>query len=44
VSDLLLSGRVDLGALVTHRFKFDEFEQAMAVMRSGECGKIVLLP
>ena len=44
VSDLLLSGRVDLGALVTHRFRLDEFEQAMAVMRSGECGKIVLLP
>jgi threonine 3-dehydrogenase len=44
VSDLLLSGKVDLGALVTHRFRLAEFEEAMRVMRSGECGKVVLTP
>ncbi|HVA87214.1 MAG TPA: alcohol dehydrogenase catalytic domain-containing protein [Candidatus Saccharimonadales bacterium] len=44
VSDLLLARKVDLAALVTHRFKLGEFEKAMAVMKSGECGKIVLLP
>ncbi len=44
VSDLLLSGRVDLGALVTHRFRLADFEEAMRVMRSGECGKVVLTP
>jgi threonine 3-dehydrogenase len=44
VSDLLLSGRVNLATLVTHRYKLAQFEEAMAVMRSGECGKVVLTP
>jgi threonine 3-dehydrogenase len=44
VSDLLLSGRVDLAALVTHRFRLADFEEAMRVMRSGQCGKVVLTP
>ena len=44
VSDLLLSGRVDLGALVTHRYRLSDFEEAMRVMRSGQCGKVVLTP
>ncbi len=44
VSDLLLSGRVDLGALVTHRYRLADFEEAMKVMRSGQCGKVVLTP
>lgn len=43
-SDLLLSGRVDLGALVTHRYRLADFEEAMTVMRSGQCGKVVLTP
>jgi threonine 3-dehydrogenase len=44
VSDLLLSGKVDLAKLVTHRFRLADFEHAMAVMRSGDCGKVVLTP
>lgn len=44
VSDLLLSGRVDLATLVTHRYRLSQFEEAMAVMRSGQCGKVVLTP
>jgi len=44
VADLLTSGRVDLSMLITHEFRLAEFEQAMKVMKSGECGKIVLLP
>jgi threonine 3-dehydrogenase len=44
VSDLLLSGKVDLATLVTHRYRLAEFEAAMAVMRSGQCGKVVLTP
>jgi threonine 3-dehydrogenase len=44
VSDLLLSGRVDLAALVTHRYRLADFEDAMRVMRSGQCGKVVLTP
>ena len=41
---LLLSGKVDLTKIITHRFKLSEFERAMNIMKSGECGKIVLVP
>lgn len=44
VSDLLTSGKVDLGKIVTHSFKLSQFEEAMQVMKSGECGKILLTP
>lgn len=43
-SDLLITGKVDLTKIITHRFKLSEFEKAMAVMKSGECGKILLEP
>lgn len=39
---LLTSRKVDLQKIITHRFKLSEFEEAMKVMKSGECGKIVL--
>ena len=29
-------------AQLTHRFNFDDYRKAFEVMRSGECGKIVL--
>lgn len=41
---LLVSGKVDLRKIITHRFKLSEFEEAMKVMKSGECGKIILIP
>ncbi|PIR80200.1 MAG: L-threonine 3-dehydrogenase [Candidatus Levybacteria bacterium CG10_big_fil_rev_8_21_14_0_10_35_13] len=41
---LLVSKKVDLQKIITHRFKLSEFEKAMEVMKSGECGKIVLTP
>lgn len=41
---LLVSKKVDLQKIITHRFKLSEFEEAMKVMKSGECGKIVLTP
>ena len=41
---LLTSGKVDLRKIITHRFKLSEFEQAMEVMKSGECGKVILEP
>jgi len=44
VSDLLASGKVDLAKMVTHEFTLSEFEEAMAVMKSGNCGKVVLTP
>lgn len=39
---LLVSGKVDLRKIITHRFKLSEFEKAMKVMKSGECGKVLL--
>ncbi|MBI3984836.1 MAG: alcohol dehydrogenase catalytic domain-containing protein [Candidatus Levybacteria bacterium] len=44
VSELLKSKKVDLTKIITHRFKLSEFEKAMEVMKSGECGKILLIP
>jgi threonine 3-dehydrogenase len=44
VSDLLKSKRVNLGKMITHEFKLKDFEKAMAVMKSGQCGKILLRP
>jgi threonine 3-dehydrogenase len=44
VSDLLTSGKVDLTKMVTHRFPLKDFEKAMEVMKSGECGKVLLIP
>ena len=41
---LLVSGEVDLRKIITHRFKLSEFEKAMEVMKSGECGKVLLEP
>ncbi len=44
VNDLLVQKKIDLTPLVTHTFKLSEFEKAMSVMMSGECGKILLIP
>jgi len=44
VSELLKSEKVDLTKMITHRFPLSEFEKAMEVMRSGQCGKILLIP
>jgi threonine 3-dehydrogenase len=34
--------REDMSRIITHRFRFDEFEKAMAAMRSGQSGKVVM--
>lgn len=44
VSELLKSGKVDLSQIITHKFPLKDFEEAMKVMKSGECGKILLVP
>lgn len=41
---LLVEKKVDLEKIVTHQFKLSEFEKAMEVMKSGECGKVILEP
>lgn len=43
-TELLVSKKVDLSKIITHRFAMKDFEQAMQIMKSGECGKIVLTP
>ncbi len=43
-TNLLKSKKFDIRKIITHRFKLSEFEQAMKVMKSGECGKILLQP
>ena len=41
---LLTNKKINLNKIITHRFTLSEFEQAMAVMQSGECGKVLLTP
>lgn len=43
-SRYLSTGRVDVAPLITHRFLLSEFQEAMAQMKSGRSGKVVLLP
>ncbi|MFN2520251.1 MAG: L-threonine 3-dehydrogenase [Candidatus Limnocylindria bacterium] len=38
----MLQSGLDIGAVITHRFGAAQFEEAFAVVRSGECGKVVL--
>ncbi len=40
----LLRGGLDLTPMITHRFKFEEFEQAFELAISGNSGKIILYP
>lgn len=41
-TEILVSGKIDLAQIITHRFPLSEFEEAMKVMKSGMCGKILL--
>ncbi|GAB6932155.1 MAG TPA: L-threonine 3-dehydrogenase [Calditerricola sp.] len=41
---LLASGQVNLEPLITHRFPLERFAEAFELMKSGQCGKIVLIP
>jgi len=44
VDALLNSGKVDLRPLITHRMSLGQMDDAMKLIASGECGKIVLTP
>jgi threonine 3-dehydrogenase len=39
---LVTSGRVDLTPIITHEMRFEDFDAAFALMKSGEAAKIVL--
>ncbi len=38
----MTSGKLNLKPVITHRFPFKEFQEAMEVMKSGNAGKVVL--
>jgi L-iditol 2-dehydrogenase len=42
--ELLAEGTVDAGALVTHRLPLEETARALALQRSGEALKAVIVP
>jgi threonine 3-dehydrogenase len=39
---VMLQSGLDLGPIVTHRYRYQEFEKGFEAMRSGECGKVIL--
>jgi threonine 3-dehydrogenase len=43
-STYLSTGKVDVSPLITHRYPLEDFDEAMAQMKSGRSGKVVLLP
>ncbi len=42
MQNLLANGRLDIAPILTHRLRFDQFEEGFALMQSGQCGKVVL--
>ena len=42
--ELLTSGAIDLRPLLTHRFPLGEIGKAFAVSKTGEAGKVILVP
>ena len=40
--DLLEQGLIDVDKVLTHRMPIDQFEQAIELALSGNCGKVVL--
>ncbi len=44
VSQLLRSNVLDLSPVITHQFPLEEFEKGFELMRSGQCGKVILIP
>lgn len=40
--ETMLQSGLDISGVLTHRFKFDEYQDAFNVMESGQCGKVIL--
>jgi threonine 3-dehydrogenase len=38
----MLQTGLDISPIITHRFHYTQFEEAFAVMRSGNSGKVVM--
>ena len=43
-SKLLTSNKLNLSDLITHQFKLKDFDSAFNLMKTGMCGKIVMIP
>jgi threonine 3-dehydrogenase len=39
---VMLESGLDITPVITHRFRFDEFEKGFEAMRSGASGKVIL--
>jgi threonine 3-dehydrogenase len=39
---VMLESGLDISPVITHHFPFSEFQQGFDVMRSGQCGKVLL--
>ena len=39
---VMIQSGLDITPVITHRFHYTEFEQAFQIMRSGQCGKVIL--
>jgi threonine 3-dehydrogenase len=42
--ELLRSGKLDLGPIITHRFSLEDYQKGMDLMTSGNSGKVILYP
>jgi len=39
---VMLQSRLDIRPVITHHYPYQEFQQGFDVMRSGQCGKVIL--
>jgi threonine 3-dehydrogenase len=39
---VMLQSGLDLEPLITHRFRYQEYEEAFRIMASGNSGKVIL--
>jgi len=39
---VMLESRLDISPVITHRFRYDEFERGFEAMSSGQAGKVIL--
>jgi threonine 3-dehydrogenase len=39
---VMLDSGLDISPVITHRFRYDEYEKGFAAMTSGNAGKVIL--
>jgi threonine 3-dehydrogenase len=44
MDNLLRSGRLDVRPAITHVMPMERFDEAISLLRSGQAGKVVLVP